>query len=156
MALGSADARRVGEALFGLITTAVRHTTRELSLTALSTLGTLERSGRRRITELAVIEGVTQPAMTGVVAVLESAGLAERARDDSDGRVVLVGATAAGLAYLRDRRREGARFLGDLIGKLPEEERETLFAAGPALLRLRDLDGETRVSETKRLGGRRS
>nr|WP_310794845.1 MarR family transcriptional regulator [Streptomyces sp. TLI_171] len=42
-----------------------------------STLATLYRSGLRRITELAAIEGVTQPAMTVLVRVMEESGLVE-------------------------------------------------------------------------------
>src|SRR6516164_1510361 len=48
-----------------------------LSLTAAATLATLERSGPRRLTALAVQEGVTQPAMTQLVARLQDSGLCE-------------------------------------------------------------------------------
>ena len=44
-----------------------------LSLTAAATLATLERSGPRRLTALAVQEGVTQPAMTQLIARLQDA-----------------------------------------------------------------------------------
>src|SRR5579863_1692110 len=54
---------------------AVRCIPRELSLTSASTLATLERTGPRRITDLAAIEGVTQPAMTVLVRVMEESGL---------------------------------------------------------------------------------
>ena len=52
-----------------------------LSLTAAATLATLERSGPRRLTALAVQEGVTQPAMTQLVARLQDAGLVGREAD---------------------------------------------------------------------------
>ena len=42
-----------------------------LSLTAAATLATLERGGPRRLTALAAREGVTQPAMTQLVARLQ-------------------------------------------------------------------------------------
>src|SRR6201997_5052643 len=46
-----------------------------LSATAAATLATLERSGPRRLTALAVQGGVTQPAMTQLIARLEDTGL---------------------------------------------------------------------------------
>jgi Transcriptional regulators len=58
-----------------------------LSLTAAATLATLERSGPRRLTALAVQEGVTQPAMTQLIARLQDAGLVDREADPADGRV---------------------------------------------------------------------
>ena len=71
-----------------------------LSLTAAATLATLERSGPCRLTWLAVREGVTQPAMTQLIARLQDAGLVERAADPADGRVVQVRLTADGQATL--------------------------------------------------------
>src|SRR5712664_4478057 len=67
-----------------------------LSLTAAATLATLERSGPRRLTALAAREGVTQPAMTQLVARLQDAGLVRREADPTDGRVVQVRLTDQG------------------------------------------------------------
>ena len=75
-----------------------------LSLTAAATLATLERSGPCRLTWLATREGVTQPAMTQLIARLQDAGLAARATDPADGRVVQVRITAEGKAILARRR----------------------------------------------------
>ena len=71
----------------------------ELSLTAASTLHRLELTGARRLTELAGLEGVTQPAMTQLVSRLERAGLAQRQADPQDGRVVLVEITDRGRGF---------------------------------------------------------
>ena len=57
-----------------------------LSLTAAATLATLERSGPRRLTALAAQEGVTQPAMTQLIARLQDSGLVGRDADPDDGR----------------------------------------------------------------------
>ena len=84
-----------------------RRIPRELSLTSASTLATLERTGPRRITDLAVIEGVTQPAMTVLVRVLEESGMVERRADPTDKRVALVAVTEAGASYVRSRRPGG-------------------------------------------------
>src|SRR5712664_2817641 len=67
-----------------------------LSLSAAATLATLERSGPRRLTALAAREGVTQPAMTQLVARLQDAGLVRREADPTDGRVVQVRLTDQG------------------------------------------------------------
>src|SRR5689334_8066067 len=50
----------------------------------------------RRITELAEIEGQTQPYVTKLVSELEARGWVERTRDLQDGRVVWVRITEAG------------------------------------------------------------
>ena len=75
-----------------------------LSLTAAATLATLERSGPFRLTWLATREGVTQPAMTQLIARLEEARLVARAADPADGRVVQVRLTEEGRATLARRR----------------------------------------------------
>ena len=135
----------IGAALLALTPLAVRRRGQELSLTATLTLATLERTGPRRLTDLAVNEGVTQPSMTAVVTQLEDLGLAERRRDPGDGRVVLVAITRAGKQYLRSMRRAGASVFTALIDKLPEEDVAALSAALPALRHLLDLaEGETR------------
>jgi DNA-binding MarR family transcriptional regulator len=136
----------IGEALYGLVTLAVKNGPREISLTAASTLATLDRTGARRLTDLAVIEGVTQPSMSVLVTGLEAAGLAERRPDPADKRVVLVGLTPAGAEYIHARRRAGAATFAELIDKLPEDEAATLIAAVPAMNRLRDLDNDRRAA----------
>ena len=65
----------IGAALYGLATRAVRRLPRDMSLTSAATLATLDRTGPRRITDLAAVEGVTQPAMTALVRVMEESGL---------------------------------------------------------------------------------
>jgi DNA-binding MarR family transcriptional regulator len=133
-----------GSALYGLIVEAVKQIPRDLSLTSASTLATLEGTGPRRITDLAVIEGVTQPAMTVLVKVLECSGLVERRGDPTDKRVALVAVTKTGAAYVRSRRRAGADAFVQLIDKLPDDEVAALRAAIPALEHLRTLDRDER------------
>src|SRR5271167_2080748 len=84
---GRADVEAVGAALHELVVEALRRAPRRVSLTSGSTLATLERTGPQRITDLAVIEGVTQSAMTVLVQALESSGLVERHGDPADKRV---------------------------------------------------------------------
>ncbi|MFC4136273.1 MarR family winged helix-turn-helix transcriptional regulator [Hamadaea flava] len=110
-----------------------------LSLTAASTLATLEREGPRRLTELAGIEGVTQPAMTQVVSRLERDSLAVRTADPGDRRVVLVEITTAGLDLLRHRRSVRSGKVAALLAQLEPRDAAAISAALPALNALADL-----------------
>src|SRR3984957_9685035 len=94
----------IATALDGLVALALRGGPRDISLTAASTLATLERAGPCRLTDLAAIEGVAQPSMTTLVTGLERAGYAERQPSPDDGRAVLVTLTPAGASYLQARR----------------------------------------------------
>ena len=107
-----------------------------MGVTASLTLVTIDFCGPQRITELATMEGVSQPSMSGVVTGLERAGLVERKRDPQDRRVVLVGLTAQGQQYLQRRRESGVEMLARLIGSLPDSESEALLATLPILERL--------------------
>jgi DNA-binding MarR family transcriptional regulator len=140
-------ASAAGRALYALVIEAVRRVPRTMSLTSLSTLSTLDRTGPRRITDLAVVEGVTQPSMTALVKALEHDGLVERRADPSDGRVTLVALTEAGLELIRARRKSGAEAFAQLIDKLPAQESEALAAAIPALEHLRALGEGSRSQE---------
>jgi DNA-binding MarR family transcriptional regulator len=115
-----------------------------MSLTALSTLSTLDHTGPRRITELALVEGVAQPSMTNLVANLERDGFVERRSDPDDRRVALVTITGTGADYLKNRRRLATGSLEQLLDKLPDTEAAALAAAVDALLHLRLLDEEGR------------
>jgi DNA-binding MarR family transcriptional regulator len=107
-----------------------------LSLVAAATLADLERRGARRITELAETQGVTQPAMTGLVSRLAAGGLVERAPDPADRRGVLVTVTPDGRAVLAARRRARAEALADLLDDLDAEDHAALAAAMGAVSRL--------------------
>ncbi|MGW4378803.1 MarR family winged helix-turn-helix transcriptional regulator [Kitasatospora sp. NPDC004531] len=115
-----------------------------MSLTSAATLATLERGGPRRITDLAAVEGVTQPAMTSLVRVLEESGLVERRGDASDRRVTLVHLTEAGAGYVRTRRRAGVEAFERLLGGLTGDEVAALVAALPALEHLAELESRDR------------
>lgn len=104
-----------------------------LSLTAAATLSSLDRNGPARLTELAVQQGVTQPAMTQLVTRLQEAGLAERRPDPDDGRVVRVHLTDAGLTELSRRRGVRTERLGELFDGLTGEHQAALVAALPAI-----------------------
>jgi DNA-binding MarR family transcriptional regulator len=104
-----------------------------LSLTSAATLATLERGGPCRLTALAAREGVTQPAMTQLVARLQDAGLVDRVPDAADGRVVYVRITAEGRAMLARRRAVRAERVAALLARLSPDEQAALAAALPAM-----------------------
>jgi len=126
-----------------------------LSLTSAATLATLERSGPTRLTALAASEGVTQPAMTQLVARLEDGGLVSRCADPADGRVVRVQLTTAGRELVARRRRARADRLAGLLARLSEADQEALAAALPAIVALTSLDrDEGLVPDSRTAGGR--
>ena len=155
-AASAADARiGVGEAVTSLIVRALRQVPRDISISALSTLSTLDRVGPQRITDLARLEGVAQPSMTVLAGALERDGLVVRRRDPSDRRVVLIGVTAAGTDLIRRRRHASAQAFAQLIEKLPPSETAALLAALPALQHLRELEEAQRASTVRDPSGAR-
>jgi DNA-binding MarR family transcriptional regulator len=139
----------VGETLSGLVAGVVRRGSRDISLTSLTTLATLHRSGPQRITDLALVEGVTQPSMTALVAILQRDGYVVRRGDPSDKRVALIELTEAGTEILRGRRRANAEAFAQLIERLPSAENAALLAALPALRHLRELQETQRGPATR-------
>jgi DNA-binding MarR family transcriptional regulator len=129
----------IAEQLFAMTTRMVRERSRELSLTALSTLATVERTGPRRLTDLALCEGITQPSMTTLITQLEQLGFVERQADKGDGRVVLVAITKVGQKHMRTNRSTGAAVFDRLMDKLDADDVAALQASLPALRRLREL-----------------
>jgi DNA-binding MarR family transcriptional regulator len=141
------EPQSIGEVLFALGTLGIRQRPRDLSLTALSSLSTIERSGPRRLTDLAVGEGVTQPSMSAIVSQLERLGLVERRSDAQDGRVVRVAITSAGQGHLSMLRRVGASVFDVLIDKLTPTEATSLRAALPSFGRMLELADDDVASE---------
>jgi DNA-binding MarR family transcriptional regulator len=137
----------IGEVLFALGTLGIRQRPRDLSLTALSSLSTIDRTGPRRLTDLAVGEGVTQPSMSALVSQLERLGLVERQSDAQDGRVVRVAITRAGQEQLSTLRRVGASVFEILIDKLESSEADSLRAALPTFDRMLELADDEFASE---------
>jgi DNA-binding MarR family transcriptional regulator len=120
-----------------------------LSMTAASTLASLERLGPQRLTQLAAREGVTQPAMTQLISRLEDSGLVRREASSEDGRVVLVVITDDGRAMIARRRAGRNERLAAIIAQLSPEHQDALAAALPALDALASVprdDDPTRVT----------
>lgn len=106
-----------------------------LSTAASSLLSHLGREGPTRLTELARMDGVSQPAMTQMVTRLEREGLVRRVSSTDDRRGVLVEVTDAGVDLVRLRRAELAEALQELTARLDPEEQKAVATALPALAR---------------------
>jgi DNA-binding MarR family transcriptional regulator len=119
---------------------------RDLSLTAVAALGSLDRRGPQRITTMAAAQGVSQPSMTQLVQRLEQRGLVMRTSDPSDGRVALVSLTGEGRAALAARRQRNTRRIAELLADLPDDDVQALSDALAAVLpRMRERVGDTRI-----------
>jgi DNA-binding MarR family transcriptional regulator len=107
-----------------------------LSISQIAALSTLERSGPLTPRELAAAERVQPPSMTRIAASLETAGLVTRTDHPSDGRQVLLAASPAGAAMVREDRRRRDAWLAQRLHGLPAEELEVLRRAAAVLERL--------------------
>ncbi|HWS38777.1 MAG TPA: MarR family transcriptional regulator [Actinoplanes sp.] len=110
----------------------------ELSLAAASTLTRLARSGPQRLNALYGPEGVTQPAMTQLVARLERDRLVTRSPDPVDGRGVVIAVTDAGRFAIFRRRAIRAAAICERMKRLSAADQDAIRAALPALNLLSD------------------
>ncbi|TQL69229.1 DNA-binding MarR family transcriptional regulator [Nocardioides albertanoniae] len=111
----------------------------DVSPTAAAVLAGLARTGPQRVTELARVAGVSQPAMTQLVNRLTRQGMLARVADDADRRAVLVEVTDAGREVLAARRRQRAGVLDGALARVSAEDRAAIAAALPALDRLAEV-----------------
>jgi DNA-binding MarR family transcriptional regulator len=125
-----------------------------LNMTALLTLSTLEREGPVRLTTLAAVVGIGQPAMTEMVQRMERHGLVTRVDDPEDGRVALVSLSDEGQALRSDQQRERRDRLAVLLSTLPAEDETALNLAMrvalPIIRRLIDQAHRSRTSTVDR------
>ena len=83
--------------------------------------------------ELAAEEGISAPSMSGHVDRLETAGLLRRLRSSGDRRRVGLELTPAGSALLKRVRARRTTWLATRLDHLPDEQRELVERALPAL-----------------------
>lgn len=92
----------------------------------LSIMTRLKDDGPSRINRLAEAEGVRMPTASNTINQLEKRGLVQRIRDESDRRGVSVGITREGEAELNRVGDERTKYLGDMLGALPEADLQRL------------------------------
>lgn len=104
------------------------HTTVELSRTEANVMRALSERPRR-VTDLALDEGITQPAMTLLVNRLEERGWLERSEDPADGRAVLVSMSDSGIRVFEQLRAEYRALLHEEMALLDDQDVEALARA---------------------------
>ncbi|MCW2725993.1 MAG: transcriptional regulator, MarR family [Frankiales bacterium] len=107
-----------------------------LTLSQLAALATLDRHGPLSPGELAAHEKVQPPSMTRLLAVLETGGYVVRSPHPTDRRQVLVAASPAGLALLKEDRRRRDAWLNQRLRDLDADEIAVLHRAAGILDRL--------------------
>ncbi len=107
-----------------------------LTLTQVSTLGTLRRRGPLSLGELAAAEQVQPPSMTRVVSDLEERGLVIREPAPSDRRLVIVRLSREGEGLLAADRKRRDAWINQRLRELTAEERDVLRQAVPLLEKL--------------------
>jgi DNA-binding MarR family transcriptional regulator len=107
-----------------------------VTLTQLSAMGTLRKSGPMSAGELAACERVQPPSMTKVLANLEERGLVRREVHPTDRRQAVIEITPAGEALLDDERRSRDAWLTKQLATLTAEERALLQRVIPILEKL--------------------
>jgi DNA-binding MarR family transcriptional regulator len=107
-----------------------------LSPARLSALSVLVFGGPRTIGALAAADGVRSPTMTQLVNGLEAEGLVRRRPAAGDGRRVVVEATPAGQATMREAQARRLDLLVELLASADDAELELLDRAAALLGRL--------------------
>jgi DNA-binding MarR family transcriptional regulator len=107
-----------------------------VTLTQLSAMGTLRKSGPMSAGELAACERVQPPSMTKVLANLEERGLVRREVHPTDRRQAVIEITPAGEALLEDERRSRDAWLTKQLATLSADERALLQRVIPILEKL--------------------
>ena len=110
-----------------------------VTLTQLSALGALEKSGPMTPGELAAYERVQPPSMTKVLAGLEERGLVKRSAHPSDGRQAIIELTDAAHALIDSERRSRDAWFSQRLATLSDDERALLRNVVPVLDKLAGL-----------------
>lgn len=138
---GSRDAHAIAERVHSAAVRLLRRLRKSdsadgLSAPKASALSVLVFGGPQTLKDLAAAEQVRAPTMSRLVAEMEAEGLATKAADPDDGRVVRIAATAKGKVLLEAGRERRLEALAKQVGELGRHERETLRAAAEILVRL--------------------
>ncbi len=94
-----------------------------------SVLASLDRHGTLRIGELARIENISAPSLSGIVGRLESRGFVTRSSDPEDARSTLVEVTPLAVEALVEARAERNAFLRTKLSTVSREDRDVIARA---------------------------
>lgn len=101
-----------------------------------SVLATLDRQGPLRMGELASIERVSRPSITGIIGRLEGRGLVTREASPEDARSTVVQLTAPAREILTTTHQRRSAFLANRLTLLSDDEVGTLTKAALLLDRI--------------------
>ena len=120
------------------LTRELRHESERLGVTARQTtlLWLIRRSPGLSLRDLAELERISPPALSGHVDRLERDGLVERVRSDEDRRRVGLRLTPAGDRVLRRVKARRTTHLAERLRQLDDADIAAIDAALPALRRL--------------------
>jgi DNA-binding MarR family transcriptional regulator len=107
-----------------------------VTLTQLSAMATLRKSGPMSAGELAACERVQPPSMTKVLANLEERGLVRREVHPTDRRQAVIDITPAGEELLDSERRSRDAWLTKQLATLSAEDRALVQRVIPILEKL--------------------
>jgi DNA-binding MarR family transcriptional regulator len=107
-----------------------------LTMTQLSALATVGKSGPLSAGDIAGIERVQPPSMTKILASIEALGLITRAALQEDRRQSVIAITDAGRTLLEDERRARDVWLAGRLSELSAQDLAALHAVIPVLDRL--------------------
>jgi DNA-binding MarR family transcriptional regulator len=107
-----------------------------VTLTQLSAMATLRKSGPMSAGELASCERVQPPSMTKVLANLEERGLVRREVHPTDRRQAVIQITAAGEELLDSERRSRDAWLSKQLATLSADERALVQRVIPIMEKL--------------------
>jgi DNA-binding MarR family transcriptional regulator len=106
------------------------------TLSQLSALGTVYRSGPLSAGEIAAIEQVQPPSMTKILAAIEQAGWIERSSHPDDRRQSVIAITEAGRELLAEETRVRDEWLAKRLVEFSAEDLRKLKAAVEVLDKL--------------------
>ncbi|UFS60080.1 MarR family winged helix-turn-helix transcriptional regulator [Subtercola endophyticus] len=110
----------------------------ELSDSQTFILAYLHNHGPSTPGTLAAFERVTPPSMNRTINAVVEAGYAVRTPSADDGRKVVISLTAAGVAIVKETRRQRDEWLYKRLAELSVEDRRTLDRAAGILRTLAD------------------
>jgi DNA-binding MarR family transcriptional regulator len=111
-----------------------------VTLTHISALVTLKKSGPMSAGDLAASERVQPPSMTKVLATLEQRGLVRREPHPTDGRSSIIAITPEGQALLDSERQRRDAWLTQRLARLSADERAALRSVIPILDKLAEAE----------------
>ena len=89
----------------------------------------LKRCGELTMGDLCARLHLASSTVTDLIDRMERGGLAQRFRDEADRRVIRLRPTPRGLAVIEEVLRTRAAYLGEILGRLPEEGRGQIVGA---------------------------